>query len=95
MSIATGDKQDGAPSCDLREEPERIRADADEPLNEVDRLLKPDTPPKVENRFRRLSQIAVRQTFAFVGPFPQSFEAARYEEVTPAAADRFLTLVRK
>ena len=52
-------------------------------------------PPKVENRFGRLSPIAVKQTFAFVGPFPQSCETARYEEVTSGAVDRFLSLVRE
>ena len=52
-------------------------------------------PPRVEQRFRRLSLISVKQTFTFVGPFPQSFEAARYEEVTPGPADRFLSLARE
>lgn len=88
MRVATGDKQDGAPSKNLREESERARAGADEPLNAVDRLLKPETPPEVQKRYGQLSLVAVQQTFSFVDPFPRSSEVARYDEVMSGAADR-------
>jgi uncharacterized membrane protein len=90
MSDGTDDQQDGDPSNDLRADTEP--AGRDEPPNEVDRWLKPDTPPAVVERFRQLHIVAVERSVSYAGPLPPASEFAKYEEAMPGAADRILSL---
>lgn len=50
--------------------------------------LKPDTPPEIVERFAKMS-------LSYSGPMPPSFEARRYEELSPGATNRFISMAEK
>lgn len=49
--------------------------------------LKPDTPPDLVNRVRRIQRVS-----SYSGPLPPADELRRYENVLPGSADRIISL---